>query len=1304
MFQTKRKYSLRKLTVGVASVLLGVSVSNTMIHSVHAENNTISVISNKKIIDAITFDSSDFEKIEEGVTIPSGNVTVESGTNVELTNTEFRTEVQKLVNGNWVNARDIEQRYQANGVYRLFVQMTTPMKAANGYVFNTTAPNMTLNGLAITNVQWGVAAPTQETEQANFIGYTENITVSPKAITVGKNYSIRYENLGGTTIYKTTGTTEKDALTSDDLVLNVNDLKNYDIQTTGIDLTVQEGKEFVVRVTPKTRVVQVPYEVRYVDGDSRVIYTETKQTNLESTVLSVKANGVVTEIPKSADEIAELADYTLVDTQEKTILVSENGHENVVTFMVKRTTPTTQVTVTYHANKMRFGYETRFNAGTGQETYTETLNVVNENTSGNITADTNRLLGKYNERKSDDNGSLNQTPRQYEHERLAPGELARMTHGWDTGSRFEALLGLAKMYRFVGWNTKPDGTGVWYGPGQALTGDVPENLTLYAQFSNLMDMLEWGSTTSGEGLNKATPSIYLNGSKEHTTKDTAYVATQPEGVSYKADLNFEGIRDEMIVFYNRISRIDNADADETTGIRTSNSLLDIGSGLLKARFSNKLDLAPIIRVRFTSTWITLMNNDELGVSNVRVVGRDADGIRYIYEADVDTSKSRNENGYKYIYLPVDLVSRNVYKDLSFDEFMKPMILSIADNATTSENEEVLGVTGLITSESYNIIANSDDPYIRVGGGIELQLSGDLDMGGLFRNQPLYIKTDAQDQWVRLTPNGQVNFNYEELFTRTKLTEPTTYVANNNQAIDENDSLDGATYSGRSKHHVFTQRNDFDIYNAAEHYIVIDKVLNTQDGTLDRTRDLTTGEVRYNLLGEVVTNHNQNITVPDIDTYTFVGLRDNNGKIYTNQEYAPLFSKAGYTDIVTTGYKATAFDKDITPTWTMIYAKAQLKVNYITLDNYQKDNGEITLDNVLIPSEIENILPRYDATSYKKDVINQDNIQWLHYSTVGDSQVGLATKVVDGVLTAEITHIYITLKTKEVTSSENGEVVVRYVELGNHDNVLKDDRTDALNVVNQVKVTIEYYIDENGQEVEVNRTVEITSTNERYNTDEENENPLIIEKDGVEYILIGHDSTSNTESGLLEVGKKIVVYEYAPIQEEVMNVVTESGEVIVRFVKVGDLDINLAERHVNTKKTAIQTTTTTRRYYMHNGIKVYVGEPMIKVSKLDLEYDINTTIEVPSVIEHNGIMYRLLGHYVGSATEKGSVEVGIKEVVYEYVPVPVKSEDDDKKQTISQKELPTTGTMKYEMMFAGVVSILGSIGLMVGKTKKDKEMN
>ncbi|HEM5043953.1 TPA: YSIRK-type signal peptide-containing protein, partial [Streptococcus suis] len=199
----------------------------------------------------------------------------------------------------------------------------------------------------------------------------------------------------------------------------------------------------------------------------------------------------------------------------------------------------------------------------------------------------------------------------------------------------------------------------------------------------------------------------------------------------------------------------------------------------------------------------------------------------------------------------------------------------------------------------------------------------------------------------------------------------------------------------------------------------------------------------------------------------------------------------------------------------------------------------------------------------------------------------------------VTYVYAEIKEEVTTEPTNGSVTIKYETTDG--TPLRDDKEDTASTVISTKTTTKKYYEYDGQKVYVGDPVESTETVDlSYNTTEEDkdEKPDTLQKDGKTYQRVAVKAGSADENGKVT-GDHVVTYVYAEIKDEVTTEPT-NGSVTIKYETTDGTP--LRDDKEDTALTVISTKTTTKKYYVYNGEKVYVGDPVESTETKDLSYD------------------------------------------------------------------------------------------------------
>lgn len=341
------------------------------------------------------------------------------------------------------------------------------------------------------------------------------------------------------------------------------------------------------------------------------------------------------------------------------------------------------------------------------------------------------------------------------------GEL-NLTHYLGLGS-FKDFM------RTVGWATTPDlfensgsseTDGTFYRGGHTLTLEDFEKtngeLVLYNQWVEL----DWLKNTAAKNIadeEKTRPNITLAGENnvpgDYETAKGAFVVDHSQTLNYKAHLDFSKIRKDLVTLWGRINEITK------------------WSGVMNAYFDSRLGFDKDVDLLFESTWLK-PDEKELEKNGITVKQVENNPNQWIFTVSKDkltkdtvnrigTDKDFDSSNLKYYSasIPVTIIPKYDsnggvdFQKLSFEDFMKPMTLTVKDNYNR-------GINAYITKDSANSIALSDNPVVIVGGDIQMNIDG-FRSGGtdILKYQ---LKSNAYDEHAKLYPSGVVKIKYEEV--------------------------------------------------------------------------------------------------------------------------------------------------------------------------------------------------------------------------------------------------------------------------------------------------------------------------------------------------------------------------------------------------------------------------------------------------------------------------------------------------------------------------------------------------------------
>ncbi|MFI3160625.1 MucBP domain-containing protein, partial [Streptococcus suis] len=199
----------------------------------------------------------------------------------------------------------------------------------------------------------------------------------------------------------------------------------------------------------------------------------------------------------------------------------------------------------------------------------------------------------------------------------------------------------------------------------------------------------------------------------------------------------------------------------------------------------------------------------------------------------------------------------------------------------------------------------------------------------------------------------------------------------------------------------------------------------------------------------------------------------------------------------------------------------------------------------------------------------------------------------------VNYYYAEIKDEVTTEPTNGSVTIKYESTDG--TPLRDDKEDTASTVISTKTTTKKYYEYDGQKVYVGDPVESTETKDlSYDTTEadKDEKPETLQKGDKTYQLVAVKADSAAENGKVT-GDHVVTYVYAEIKDEVTTEPT-NGSVTIKYETTDGTP--LRDDKEDTASTVISAKTTTKKYYVYDGQKVYVGDPVESTETKDLSYD------------------------------------------------------------------------------------------------------
>lgn len=321
--------------------------------------------------------------------------------------------------------------------------------------------------------------------------------------------------------------------------------------------------------------------------------------------------------------------------------------------------------------------------------------------------------------------------------------------------------------RFGSWNTKADGSGTYFRGGQVLSEEdvkiIQENGgNLYIQWADMSEFAKFSIN----------PKVFLNGSNEHVDEATAFVTDKGEYLNYNANLDYESIRKELSVLWGRIDKVEKS------------------AGYLSMYFDGRLEFEKEIDVFFASNWLQPTSFDNAREDVVEGVF----GHTFTFNtSNLEKTTTKNIRGEDIevwtAKIPVAIADKSTIGTMSFDKFMEPMILTV-------KSDYAKGVASLVSEESFNEIAVSQNPFIETGGSISLAITGEVSgLGSSTSN----LTGKGIPQIAKIYPTGHYEIEYRNIEDNSEvnpLTHPKT------------------TEYGRCKH---LKLSETDVNNKSENY-------------------------------------------------------------------------------------------------------------------------------------------------------------------------------------------------------------------------------------------------------------------------------------------------------------------------------------------------------------------------------------------------------------------------------------------------------------------------------------------------------
>ncbi|MFM0816627.1 MucBP domain-containing protein [Streptococcus suis] len=276
----------------------------------------------------------------------------------------------------------------------------------------------------------------------------------------------------------------------------------------------------------------------------------------------------------------------------------------------------------------------------------------------------------------------------------------------------------------------------------------------------------------------------------------------------------------------------------------------------------------------------------------------------------------------------------------------------------------------------------------------------------------------------------------------------------------------------------------------------------------------------------------------------------------------------------------------------------------------------------------------------------------------------------------VTYVYAPEQTEIIPTENKAKVTVNYYILGTSTPLQPSYEDTPATKISETVTTNTYYLDANNERVPVGDPAVVTNPVDpavTYNTtltkaDGTAERPTTLKSGDKTYHLVEATTTFTEGTGVSGTLTKdtVVNYYYAEIKEEVTTEPT-NGSVTIKYEATDGT--SLRDDKEDTASTVISTKTTTKKYYVYNGEKVYVGDPVESTETKDLSYDTTEADkdEKPETLQKGDKTYQLVAVKADSAAENGKV-TGDHVVTYVYAEI---------KEEVTTE--PTNGsvTIKYE---------------------------
>ncbi|WP_105146022.1 MucBP domain-containing protein [Streptococcus suis] len=566
---------------------------------------------------------------------------------------------------------------------------------------------------------------------------------------------------------------------------------------------------------------------------------------------------------------------------------------------------------------------------------------------------------------------------------------------------------------------------------------------------------------------------------------------------------------------------------------------------------------------------------------------------------------------------------------------------------TYDTREDKSATGGVNEKPATLTDESGTTYHLIKTKDETPENGTLPAGDTVVT---YVYAPEQTEIIPTENKAKVTVNYYILGTSTPL-QPSY---EDTPATKISETVTTNTYYLDANNERVPVGDPAVVTNPVDPAVTYNTTLTKADGTAERPTTLKSGDKTYHLVEAATTftdgtGIRGNLTKDTVVNYYYAEIKDEVTTEPTNGSVTIKYESTDGTPL--------RDDKEDTSS-TVISTKTTTKKYYVY-------NGE----KVYVGDPVESTETKdlsYDTTEADKDekpeTLQKDGKTYQRVAV----KAGSADE--NGKVTGDhvVTYVYAEIKDEVTTEPTNGSVTIKYE--ATDGTPLRDDKEDTASTVISTKTTTKKYYEYDGQKVYVGDPVESTETVDlSYNTTEadKDEKPETLQKDGKTYQRVAVKAGSADENGKVT-GDHVVTYVYAEIKDEVTTEPT-NGSVTIKYETTDGTP--LRDDKEDTASTVISAKTTTKKYYVYDGQKVYVGDPVESTETKDLSYDTTEADkdEKPETLQKGDKTYQLVAVKADSAAENGKV-TGDHVVTYVYAEI---------KDEVTTE--PTNGsvTIKYE---------------------------